>query len=513
MRIREVYLKNFGKFREKNINISDGITIIYGENESGKTTVHNFIKSMLFGLERGRGRASLNDAFSRNEPWDNPNFYAGKLKFQSGEKTFSIHRNFDRIAKSAELICLDDGEELSVENGDLEMLLDGMTENIFENTVFIGQLKTFPNQTLAAALQNYATNYYASGDDELEVTSALEYLRKRKKEIEKERDLAIHRRQEKKEPLEQEASYVWREIHRLREEAEILEEELLEQKQKEQQKPVQKKRFMDELRPDNWRIHPVEIMVSFLMVMVPHFIFEKPWAGLISIILFLCCGIYIWNRVKVSKKQEKTESEKLLEEISGESLSVEKMLWKKERIESEIREKEIQYGNLQEQLEEMEDYSEYFTKQEQKKQAIQLAERKILELSAAMQKNLRSRLNARTAKILEEVTAGKYTQLFVENDLKMTVCYQEKRIAIDRLSQGTIEQIYFALRMAAAEFLNGEDQPVIVDDTFVYYDDVRLENTLKWLAANRKQVILFTCQNREEEILKKLNIAYKKETL
>ena len=57
MKIRELYLKNFGKFTGKKIVLKDGINLFYGENESGKTTIHTFIKGMLFGLQRGGGRA------------------------------------------------------------------------------------------------------------------------------------------------------------------------------------------------------------------------------------------------------------------------------------------------------------------------------------------------------------------------------------------------------------------------------------------------------------------------
>ena len=71
MRIRELYLKNFGKFSGKKLTLSDGINLVYGENESGKSTLHTFIKSMLFGMERGRGRASQNDTFTSFEPWEN----------------------------------------------------------------------------------------------------------------------------------------------------------------------------------------------------------------------------------------------------------------------------------------------------------------------------------------------------------------------------------------------------------------------------------------------------------
>ena len=52
MKITELILKNFGKFTNKQILLADGINIIYGENESGKTTLHTFLKGMLFGMEQ-----------------------------------------------------------------------------------------------------------------------------------------------------------------------------------------------------------------------------------------------------------------------------------------------------------------------------------------------------------------------------------------------------------------------------------------------------------------------------
>ena len=65
MKITELILKNFGKFTNKQILLSDGINIIYGENESGKTTLHTFLKGMLFGMERKRGRLGRIQTFMR----------------------------------------------------------------------------------------------------------------------------------------------------------------------------------------------------------------------------------------------------------------------------------------------------------------------------------------------------------------------------------------------------------------------------------------------------------------
>ena len=92
----------------------------------------------------------------------------------------------------------------------------------------------------------------------------------------------------------------------------------------------------------------------------------------------------------------------------------------------------------------------------------------------------------------------------------MSLLQDGRRIPIEHLSRGTAEQVYLALRMVSAMVFQDEELPVLLDDTFAYYDDTRLKNTLSWLAVNKSQVILFTCQNREEEALKQLGIRYRK---
>ena len=69
MKLKELNLKNFGKFHNQTIRLGEGLNLISGENESGKSTVHTFIRSMLFGMRKQRGRASRNDCYSRFEPW------------------------------------------------------------------------------------------------------------------------------------------------------------------------------------------------------------------------------------------------------------------------------------------------------------------------------------------------------------------------------------------------------------------------------------------------------------
>ena len=69
-------------------------------------------------------------------------------------------------------------------------------------------------------------------------------------------------------------------------------------------------------------------------------------------------------------------------------------------------------------------------------------------------------------------------------------------------SDGTVDQLYLALRLAVAEELT-RDTPLILDDALARFDDTRLAAALELLTreAEQRQVILFTCQNREKQYL------------
>ena len=60
MRFLDLYISGFGKFHDTAVSFEDGLNVIYGKNEAGKSTIHTFIRGMLFGIERQRGRAARN---------------------------------------------------------------------------------------------------------------------------------------------------------------------------------------------------------------------------------------------------------------------------------------------------------------------------------------------------------------------------------------------------------------------------------------------------------------------
>lgn len=495
MKIRELYLKNFGKFSEEKFLIKDGINIFYGENEFGKTTIHSFIKGMLFGMDRGRGRGAKTDLFSKYEPWNNSNYYAGILRFTCGKRTFCLERSFDKYSKKASLICEDDGEVLSIEDGDLEMLLDGMTAVTFENTVAIGQLQIETNQSLIAVVKDVATNYYTTGSSDIHLQAALEVLKKKKKDVElliKQRQI---KRQEKREKLEFESSFIQKDIQKIQGEINQAEQEVITIAKANQLQENKQKNIKKELL--KWRIHPIIYIVMLILVLVPIIFLQRPWSYLWLIVIFLAEGVFVWNRLKDGKTKKRKK-----EEIVNETIH--HLEWQQEHMKDDLKEKQILYSNLQEQLQELDEIDDIYKQLQQRQQAIELAINQMNQIGQQLNKNFGSILNQKASEILAVITDNKYKNLFVDEELQISLYKNSKRITLEQVSRGTLEQVYFSLRMAIAELMFSEEFPILLDDTFAFYDDQRLKRVLLWLSKSKKQILLFTCHKREEEIIKAL---------
>ncbi len=180
MVIRELYLDHFGKFNNTVISLKPGINIVYGSNESGKSTVHSFIRCMLFGAQRTRGRGAGKDMYSRYEPWDGGG-YSGRLRFEYAGRIWRIVRDFDRDPSAFALIDEQAGREYELEGDQISALIDGLTLSAYNNTVSCSQLSGGPDDGFCADMQTYMANMAAGADSSADVSAALEYLKAERK--------------------------------------------------------------------------------------------------------------------------------------------------------------------------------------------------------------------------------------------------------------------------------------------------------------------------------------------
>ena len=126
-----------------------------------------------------------------------------------------------------------------------------------------------------------------------------------------------------------------------------------------------------------------------------------------------------------------------------------------------------------------------------------------------LQNEIGSQICDRTSEVLAELTQGKYHQVSVDKDLQMGISTRQRYIPVEQLSRGTMEQVHFALRMAVGDVLcSQEPLPVVLDDVFAMYDEERLMETLQWLIEHKQQVLVFTCHQREEQILNAYGMHY-----
>ena len=180
-------------------------------------------------------------------------------------------------------------------------------------------------------------------------------------------------------------------------------------------------------------------------------------------------------------------------------------------LKQELGQKQTVLSNLQSEYEELCISMTEKDHLQEELDALSLAGETIQSLSVQMQSRIGDRLKQQMSKTLSSLTNGRYLQVNMDENLRIGLHTADEYVPLEQVSRGTIEQAYFALRMAAMDVLCGEEElPVILDESFAFYDENRLKETLKWLAENRTQVLLFTCQKREEEALSEMGIPYRK---
>lgn len=243
MIIKEVNIGKFGKLENQKYQFAPRINVIYGANESGKSTLMQFLKAMLFGLEKTRVRKTL-DTYNRYEPWDTPAYFYGSMMFETGQQQFLLERNFYYKEKRARLVNIRDGEELSVEYGDLDMLLGNVSAAAYENTCCIGQEQLLPGRELGVLLEDERSNLAQTGSGDFQLSKALQELEQKRKNAEKTR----------KELEQQRLSH----IHQLEVNQQVLERDIAGLKAQQEKQSTQQGTVQEQVRALQQQMEPVQ---------------------------------------------------------------------------------------------------------------------------------------------------------------------------------------------------------------------------------------------------------------
>lgn len=138
-------------------------------------------------------------------------------------------------------------------------------------------------------------------------------------------------------------------------------------------------------------------------------------------------------------------------------------------------------------------------------EAITLAQETMTRLSTTIHDSFGLYLNERASELISGITGGIYDSLSIDQNLNVFLNTKKKLIPLEQVSAGTIDQVYLALRLAAAELIQKGHAPFpfLFDDSFVNYDEDRLRLVLNWLPEMfpRHQALIFTCHKREAQLL------------
>lgn len=205
--------------------------------------------------------------------------------------------------------------------------------------------------------------------------------------------------------------------------------------------------------------------------------------------------------------EDSTYSEQL--KIVNEDLNAKKLELKGLEIEENTVIPQIdKMAELQESLDNKQEEKEELKKQEE---IINLAIENLEEAYEEMKNTITPKFTNNLSENIKLISNEKYNKVTINDEKGLIVeNARGEYIEASKLSVGTIDQLYLSLRLSMIDEISKETLPIMLDETFAYFDNNRLENVLKYFSKElgKHQAIILTCSNREKDILEKIGQSY-----
>ena len=213
---------------------------------------------------------------------------------------------------------------------------------------------------------------------------------------------------------------------------------------------------------------------------------------------------------KYSYKLSQEEINKLFkyENIEKNSVLIENEI---DNLKYELNKLELNRDNIEKELEKLlnlEEEQQILKQQlgelQEENNAIELTKKLLEKAYEKMKNDISPIFTKKLSENISNITNNKYKKIFLNDEQGLIVELENGNyIPADRLSAGTIDQLYLSLRFAMLDEISKEKVPIILDEAFAYFDDERLKNILLFLNKeySDRQIIIFTCTKREKELL------------
>ena len=606
MKIDNFKINNYGKIENREVILTNGINLIKGYNEAGKSTILSFLNSMLYGIDKTKkGNISEYDKYL---PWLSTNF-SGSMEYSldNGQKYY-VFRDFK---KKIPVVLDQNRNDITLNFKQSRKGIDFLEEQIgvdrktFENTSISYQKLVVLDDKNKAEMAGRLANLVSTGEENFSYEELIKKLNNKQLEeigssrtkkrpinnieerilkLEKEK-MEVLNVKDKKERMNEEREetqkqfatigYIKQMINEIKEnflkkeaEKKIYSEiynriekkkEEIEEKKKERIDVITKEKVFD-------RIKWIYLILTLIAIPAVYFYIYS----LIVYVLALSV-IYIFARNNRDKRMEELEErnravEKELNILRKDIIQDERVIQKEkkefeERFENlknemyfkyknyvnrdyldrilnkdiegvfkEASEIEKEYettmyrlsqinaernvvestsGKLTEIVEELEELKQEREKLLNYNDTIEIAKEVLKESYDELKNNVGPEFDKKLSYIVGKITNNKYNDVYIDNEHNIKIKTEHgEYVNLERFSTGTIEQVNLALRLAYIDTISKERLPIILDEAFAFYDDERLANIMRFLSEEYidRQVIIFTCSNREKKIIDEENI-------
>ena len=606
MKIDDFKINNYGKIENSEVFLQNGINLIKGYNEAGKSTILSFLNSMLYGIDKTKkGNISEYDKYL---PWLSTNF-SGSMNYRlDNGNNYYVFRDFK---KKTPIILDRNRNDITANFKQSKKGIDFLEEQIgvdkktFQNTSISYQKLVILDDKNKAEMSGKLANLISTGEENYSYDDIIKRLnnkqleevgtsRTKKRPINNLEERILKLEQERREVLnikdkkermteEREETqkkfatvgYIKQMITEIKEnflkketEKKIYTEiynriekkkEEIEEKKKERIDVITKEKVFD-------RIKWIYLILTLIAIPVAYYY-------IYSLIAYVLLLIFIYiiaknnsdkrmadleekNRAvekelnilrkdviqdeRVIQKEKKEFEERfenvkkqmfqkyknfvnreyleriLKKDIEGvfkEASEIEKeyenTMYRLSQINAERNVVESTSGKLAEIVEELEELKQEREKLLNYNDTIEIAKEILKESYDELKNNVGPEFDKKLSYIVKKITNGKYDDVYIDinHNIKMKTEHGEY-VNLERFSTGTIEQVNLALRLAYIDTISKESLPIILDEAFAFYDDERLANIMRFLSQEYidRQVIIFTCSNREKKIIDEENI-------
>ena len=176
MYLTKLLIRDFGKFHNKSMDLQKGVNIVYGEADSGKSTVRDFLIGLMYGIPRREGITRVRSNYELRKP-KTGNGYSGTAYINDDENSYLVDRTFLAGAKKASVLDVSSGREVRLNNADtISGTLCETDKNTYLDTkCIVGDSSGKKN------LQKYLTNITLTGTSNIDKVKAIKYLEDEKK--------------------------------------------------------------------------------------------------------------------------------------------------------------------------------------------------------------------------------------------------------------------------------------------------------------------------------------------